>query len=105
MPIISAIGARSVKVRLIYGVIYGLLILGALSMLYPLALMLSGSVKSEADFFWVTPYPEYLFDDDVLYMKYVESKYVLMLWAEPSRWQSIGSWRAVRPPKPTDARV
>ena len=61
--------------RLVYGMIFAVLSVGSLTMLYPFALMLSGSVKSDTDYFWVTPYPRYLVRDDILYMKYIESKY------------------------------
>jgi len=105
MPIISRIGARSTKVRLIYSLIFLVLITGSLSMLYPFALMLSGSVKSDTDFFWVTPYPRYLVDDDILYMKYIESKYGVVTYAEPNRWKQISSWRHVKPPAETDQEL
>ena len=99
MPLISKIGARSAKVRFVYAVIFCVLIGGAVTMVYPFVLMLSGSVKSDTDFFWVTPYPRYFFNDDILYMKYVESKYGAVIYAEPNRWESIGSWRTIRPPQ------
>ena len=105
MPIISKIGARSSRVRAIYAMIFFVLIVGAVTMLYPFVLMLSGSVKSDTDFFWVTPYPRYLFDDDILYMKYVESKYGVVVYAEPNRWESIGSWRTIKPPTRIDSDV
>ncbi|NIA08013.1 MAG: hypothetical protein GWP14_10355 [Actinobacteria bacterium] len=75
MPVISKIGTRSPKVRMVYGLIYGVLIAGALGMIYPFLLMLSGSVKSEADMLDITPYPRYWFDDTALFRKYVESKH------------------------------
>ena len=55
MPIISKVGTRSLKVRLAYGAIFLVLILGAVTMVYPFLLMLSGSVKSEADSVEYTP--------------------------------------------------
>ena len=105
MPIISRIGTRSTKVRLVYGMIFAVLIVGSLSMLYPFALMLSGSVKSDTDFFWVTPYPRYLVRDDILYMKYIESKYGKVMYAEPNRWEQISSWRHLEPPHKTDQKL
>src|SRR5205823_6158222 len=100
MPIISAIGRRSRKVRIAIGVVYTVLTLGAVSMLYPLLLMLSGSTKSETDFAWVTPFPEYLYRDDVLWMKYIESKYSLLPEAEAGLHQIVGRWSNLRPPPP-----
>ena len=104
MPIISEIGKRSVKVRLLYGAIYAVLSLGAITMVYPLLLMLAGSVKSEADSWAITPYPEFWFQDRVLFRKYVESKYngslkgVEMAWCKP-----VASWRQIEPPDPVAA--
>ena len=46
MPIISIIGRRSIRVRLLIWTIYGLLAAGATTMIYPFLLMLSGSTKS-----------------------------------------------------------
>jgi multiple sugar transport system permease protein len=93
MPIISRIGARSFKVRMVYGTIFLILVAGAVTMLYPLLLMLAGSVKSQTDFTWITPWPEYLRRDDVLWMKYVESKYTNVPDAEIQYHREIGSWR------------
>ena len=82
MPILSRVGRRSRKMRFAIALIYTALAVGGLSMLYPMILMLSGSVHSDTDFVWVTPVPEYLFDDHVLWMKYIESKYGLLPDAE-----------------------
>ena len=49
MPIISTIGRRSIRVRLLIWTIYGLLALGATTMIYPFLLMLAGSTKSSVD--------------------------------------------------------
>jgi multiple sugar transport system permease protein len=98
MPILARVGRRSWKVRVTLALIYSTLALGALTMLYPLMLMVSGSVRSDTDFAWVTPVPEYLYDDNVLWMKYVESKYGLLPNAEAAQHRMIGSWRNIHPP-------
>lgn len=100
MPIISKIGSKSLKVRLTYTVIFGVLILGAISMIYPFALMLTGATRSESDKLSLKPYPEYFFDDDFLYRKYVESKYASELW-EPRLFmhKSYKSWRSIQKPQ------
>jgi len=98
MPIISTIGRRSLKTRALFASMYVILGLGALSMIYPLLLMLSGSVKSGTDFVWVTPFPEYLVSDDVLWMKFHESKYRTVPNTEIGQHRSIGSFRQIRPP-------
>jgi multiple sugar transport system permease protein len=75
MPIISIVGARSFKIRLLYTLIFGVLILGGATMIYPFCLMLTGSMKSEADLREISPYPKFWFDDLILFRKYAESKH------------------------------
>lgn len=99
MPIISKIGAKSLKVRLVYGVIFTVLILGAITMLYPFLLMLSGATKSEADITRIDCYPRFWFDDLILFQKYVESKhYADLLRAEHSWSQQIIHWYDIERP-------
>ena len=106
MPIISRIGSRDRKVRAVYGVIFALLIIGSISMVYPFMMMLSGSVKSDADFADATPYPRFLANDRVLFQKYVESKYNGKVPdAEMARWSSVLAWRRVEPPEKLDEQV
>ena len=97
MPIISTIGRRSWKVKALLGGIYLILIVGAITMIYPLLLMLSGSTKSETDFTWVSPLPQYLWSDEILWMKYIESKYSFVPYAEAAVKHPIGSWRSLSP--------
>lgn len=73
--IISSVSARNWKTRTIYGIIYGVLMLGAITMVYPFMLMLAGSIKSEADAHLITPYPEFWFNDGILFQKYLEVKH------------------------------
>ena len=72
MPIISRIGRRSPKVRMLVGSIYGLLIAGSVTMLYPFALMIAGSTKSSADKAELRVVPGYLTSDGRLWAKHVE---------------------------------
>ena len=60
---------------ILFGGLYLLLIIGAFSMIYPFLLMLSGSVKSRIDANDMDVIPRYLYDDNMLYRKYNESKY------------------------------
>src|SRR5438034_7656036 len=99
MPILARVGRRSFRMRVAIALVYGALALGSVTMLYPLALMVSGSVRSDADFYRVTPLPEYWFDDGVLWAKYVESKYGLLADAEAALHRPVGSWRNVKPPQ------
>jgi len=72
MPIISRIGRRSAKVRALIAVIYVALTIGALTMLYPFALMVAGSTKSGVDVSANSVIPAFLTDDGALYRKHVE---------------------------------
>ena len=53
--------------RCVYGTIYTLLTVGAVTMIYPFMLMLSGSMKSEADSVYISPLPRFWFEDEVLF--------------------------------------
>ena len=72
MPIISEATRRHPKVRVLYGVIYLVLIVGAITMLYPFLLMLSGSTKSAVDLRELKVVPSFWYDDAMLYRKHVE---------------------------------
>lgn len=106
MPIIGKVGTRSWKTRLVYGAIYAVLALGAVTMVYPFLLMLAGSVKSEADAHLISPYPEFWFDDTVLFRKYVESKHNARLDECRHAWdRPVRGWRSIREPAPIDPAV
>ncbi len=75
MPIISKGGRKSLKVRLIYLLIYLILIAGTITMVYPFLLMLSSSVASPFDFDDLRLVPKYLTNDNALMKKYLFSKY------------------------------
>ena len=99
MPIISEIGKRSAKVRLLYAVIYLILSIGTLTMIYPLMLMLSGSVESEADSWSIKPYPEFWFDEMILFQKYTEAKYNVFAQDVQQAWcKPVMSWRTIEKP-------
>jgi len=102
MPIISKIGARSWKVRMIYGTIFVVLIIGALTMLYPFSLMLAGSVKSQADIEDISPWPAYWTNDLSLFQKYAESKYggVNIQYIGQAWWEKQTSFREIEAPMP-----
>ena len=73
MPILSPIGRKSPKTRLLVAAIYSLLLLGAISMLYPLGLMLAGSTKSIADLRETAILPRFLCSDEALWQKHLEA--------------------------------
>lgn len=97
--IIGKVGAKTWKTRLAIGLIYATLVVGSATMVYPFLLMLSGSVKSEADATLITPYPEFWFDDAVLFQKYAESKHNASIENCRLAWaQEVPSWRRVERP-------
>ena len=73
MPILSAIGRRSPKSRLLIAAIYAALGLGAVAMLYPLGLMVAGSTKSIADQRENVLVPRFLVSDEALWQKHLEA--------------------------------
>ncbi len=106
MPIISQIGKRSAKVRLLYASIYIVLTLGAITMIYPLMLMLSGSVKSEADSWSIKPYPEFWFNELILFQKYTEAKYNVFAQDVQQAWcKPVMSWRTIEKPAPVSSEL
>lgn len=98
MPVISTIGRRSPKVRCVIFAIYAVLIVGSASMIYPMMLMVSGSVKSNTDYASNDVLPKYLFEDAVLWAKYLESKYGSIPEAEKSLHTPVDNWRKIRVP-------
>ena len=72
MAIISAIGRKSWKVRLLFLVMYLFLIAGGATMVYPFLLMLSGSTKSAVDIRYFDAVPTFWHDDAWLCRKHLE---------------------------------
>lgn len=75
MALISEVEKRSARARLIYLGLYTLLVCGSITMVYPLMIMLSSSVSSEVDYEQYHVLPKYLWDDDLLWQKYLGLKY------------------------------
>ena len=75
MPVISRIGRKALKTRLLIGVIYALLFGGTATMVYPFALMIAGSTKSAVDMRDADIVPKYLVDDVALYRKHIEAQF------------------------------
>jgi multiple sugar transport system permease protein len=97
MPIISQVGGRSLKVRMTYGALFLILILGGVSMIYPMMLMVSGSVQSQVDYPRLSVLPEFLWNDSLLWGKYIQSKYGVMEYADRFLKSSLGDWRNIKP--------
>ncbi|HOW98218.1 MAG TPA: ABC transporter permease subunit, partial [Kiritimatiellia bacterium] len=72
MPLLSSTGRRHPRTRLFIGAMCLLLLAGAVTMIYPFLLMVSGSVKSAVDIQDLRLLPRYLVDDRALYRSYVE---------------------------------
>ena len=72
MPILSRVGRRHPRMRLLVFFIYVALIIGAVSMVYPFLVMLSGSTKSDLDAYSFDIIPTFLRDDELLYKKHIE---------------------------------
>jgi len=61
--------------KLIIALIYFLLIIGGITMVYPFLIMVSGSFKGPVDINNYSIVPRYFFNKNVLFRKYLESKY------------------------------
>ena len=72
MPIIAKVGRKNTKLRIQIGLVYVLLTLGAVTMIYPFALMISGTSKSTVDREEMKLIPSFLRDDQALWSKHVE---------------------------------
>ncbi len=73
MPIISTIGRKNVKVRVLILTIYVLLFAGALTMIYPFLLMLAGTTKSAVDTPEAKIIPSFLVNETDFYRKDIEA--------------------------------
>jgi ABC-type glycerol-3-phosphate transport system permease component len=73
MGIISEIGRKNIKVRMLIWFISLALIIGAITMIYPFALMISGSSKSGVDLSENQLIPSFLTDNETMYQKSVEA--------------------------------
>jgi len=72
MPLIAKTGRSSPKNRALIGSLYALLLLGAVTMIYPFLLMISGSTKSAVDSNTSNVIPRFLTDETALFKKYTE---------------------------------
>jgi ABC-type glycerol-3-phosphate transport system permease component len=100
MAIISQIGRKHPAVRALLGTIYLVLALGAVTMVYPFLIMLSGSMKSAVDIRDFDVVPAFLRDDAMLYRKHMEGLFNESLDAMNSAYDTdYASFEAVRPPE------
>lgn len=93
MSIIGKVGRKSPKMRILNAGIHIILLLGAITMVYPFLLMISSSLKSAVDSTKLSLIPPYLYNDEALYKKYLESRYneesSRLMDNYPGRWLSF----------------
>ena len=103
MSIISTIGRKSLKVRCLIWSIYLVLTLGALTMIYPFWLMISGTGKSATDVSEMKIIPAYLVNDDAYYRKTVASLFNEMITSAQTLYNMpLHDFRLM--PVPTDKK-
>jgi ABC-type glycerol-3-phosphate transport system permease component len=99
MPIISTVGRRALSVRLLVWTIYGLLLFGSTTMIYPFLLMVAGSTKSSVDTTQSTLIPLFLRSELELYRKHVEALFNEHLLMMKNAYHSrASSFRTLSPP-------
>lgn len=74
MPLISNVGRRAWRVRLLIGALYLALVAGAFTMLYPFGLMVANSFTSAADYEEFRIIPRYWYSSKMLFKKFVFDK-------------------------------
>ena len=75
MSIIGKVGRKSIKIRSLNISIHSLLLIGAITMIYPFIIMVSSSFKSNVDSKKFSVYPEFFFNEEILFKKYTEARY------------------------------
>ena len=75
MAIIGQVGRRSFKGKVLSHTIHLILLLGSVTMVYPFMLMFAGSLKGNVDSAGLSVIPEYFHDENILYKKWIETKY------------------------------
>ena len=106
MPIISVVGRKQKKMRMLIGGIYVVLTLGAVTMVYPFILMVSTSFTSYVDQNEFRVVPRYIYNDAALFRKYIELKYNEDI-VRYNQWFGLefGTFEEVRPPKRVNRRL
>ena len=102
--IFSPITERSTRVRVFYAILYLLLSLGAVTIVMPLLIMLTGSVEPGSRSTASRFIPTYLFNDNALWERYVIAKYrntqdfVRMAWGDATIEMSRPKWHSGEDP-------
>ncbi|MCK5803744.1 MAG: ABC transporter permease subunit [Lentisphaeria bacterium] len=104
MPIISPIGRRHPRVRLLVYSIYTVLTLGAITMVYPFLIMIAGSTKSAVDVSEFGAVPKFFFNETMLYRKHVEGLFNESLdYLNTAYNADVASFESVLPPEEPNA--
>ena len=85
MPIMNDVERKSTIGRFALVIIYILVVFGSITTLYPFALMIAGSISSGVDAESYELLPRYLRDDDMLLVKYAETRYCEKVLRDPTR--------------------
>jgi len=80
VPIVLPTERRHWRTRLLVVSLYLLATFGAVTMVYPFLIMLSGSVKSRIDFDTFEAIPSYLSDEALLHRKFLRARYQANIW-------------------------
>lgn len=75
MPIISKVGRKTPKIRLLNALIHLVLILGSVTMIFPFMMMISASFSSSVDAKQFSLYPKFWFDKNQQFRKYIAARY------------------------------
>jgi len=108
MAIIPTVGRKSFSTRLLIAALYIVLSAGAVTMVYPFALMLATSVTSRVDVNDFKIVPRYLYDEKTLFAKYADDKYQSDIETVNSRYGTdFAKLQDIAPPKvdPDDPKV
>lgn len=84
MPLITRVGRKTFRAKLALGIIYALLILGAITTLYPFMMMAATGLAGPSDQNDNQLIPRYLSDDQALFDKYRDDKH----WGDQIRMTS-----------------
>lgn len=104
MPIIPHIGRKRPKIRALIVVMYGLLIAGAITMVFPFLLMLSGSVKGDADINLMEPIPQFLYSEKMQFARFQEARYQSFDMLSSAYHKRLLLWDQASLPKKKDAK-
>ena len=105
MSFFSPITHRSPSVKALYVSVYALLAAGALTMLIPLLVSVSGSMAGPYEAEPITFYPRFLGDDHALWTRYAEARYGGVIENFKMAWgdESVDFYEVAWPPEGTEA--